>query len=77
MTRKASTAAASAGGARESNMLTFENCQGYLKNGKLKADDGTVLAVNGRALSTPIGYLQNCEKLQAQLSRKKRSVIVD
>jgi hypothetical protein len=48
MTRKASTAAASAGGVRESNMLTFENCQGYLKNGKLKADDGTVLAVNGR-----------------------------
>lgn len=26
--------------------MTFENCQGYLKNGKLKADDGTVLAVN-------------------------------
>ncbi|KAI9770268.1 MAG: putative PHD type zinc finger protein with BAH domain-containing protein [Geoglossum simile] len=46
MARKASTAAASAGGARESNMLTFENCQGYLKGGKLKADDGTVLAVN-------------------------------
>ncbi len=27
--------------------MTFETCQGYLKNGKLKADDGTVLAVNG------------------------------
>ena len=28
--------------------MTFESCQGYLKNGKLKADDGTILAVNGR-----------------------------
>ena len=32
---------------RETNLMTFENCQGYLKNGKLKADDGTLLAVNG------------------------------
>ena len=32
---------------RETNLMTFEDCQGYLKNGKLKADDGTVLAVNG------------------------------
>lgn len=32
---------------RETNMLTFENSQGYLKDGKLKADDGTVLGVNG------------------------------
>lgn len=32
---------------RETNLMTFESCQGYLKNGKLKADDGTVLAVNG------------------------------
>ena len=32
---------------RETNLMTFENCHGYLKNGKLKADDGTVLAVNG------------------------------
>ncbi|KAL1956894.1 hypothetical protein VTO42DRAFT_6742 [Malbranchea cinnamomea] len=29
-----------------SNMMTFNNCRGYLKNGKLKADDGTVLAPN-------------------------------
>jgi len=33
---------------RMTNLMTFENCQGYLKNGKLKADDGTVLAVNGK-----------------------------
>ena len=32
---------------RETNLMTFETCRGYLKNGKLKADDGTVLAVNG------------------------------
>lgn len=32
---------------RQTNLMTFETCQGYLKNGKLKADDGTVLAVNG------------------------------
>lgn len=32
---------------RETNLMTFENCQGYLKNGKLKADDGTILAANG------------------------------
>lgn len=29
--------------------MTFDNCQGYLKSGKLKADDGTVLAVNGKS----------------------------
>ncbi|WEW58731.1 putative PHD type zinc finger protein with BAH domain-containing protein [Emydomyces testavorans] len=28
------------------NMMTFNNSRGYLKNGKLKADDGTVLAPN-------------------------------
>lgn len=32
---------------RETNMLSFETCRGYLKNGKLKADDGTLLGVNG------------------------------
>lgn len=32
---------------RTTNLMTFEHCQGYLKNGKLKADDGTTLAVNG------------------------------
>ena len=33
-----------------SNLMTFDHCQGYLKNGKLKADDGTTLAVNGESL---------------------------
>jgi hypothetical protein len=28
-------------------MLTFENSQGYLKDGKLKADDGTILGIDG------------------------------
>ncbi|KAL6715841.1 putative PHD type zinc finger protein with BAH domain-containing protein [Lecanora helva] len=31
---------------KATNLMTFEGCQGYLKNGKLKADDGTVLAIN-------------------------------
>ena len=44
--RKA-TAAVSSARHRETNMLTFENSQGYLKDGKLKADDGTVLGING------------------------------
>ena len=29
-------------------MLSFEMSQGYLKHGKLKADDGTTLAINGK-----------------------------
>lgn len=32
---------------RISNMMTFDKSDGYLKNGKLKADDGTVLSANG------------------------------
>ncbi|KAJ9669106.1 putative PHD type zinc finger protein with BAH domain-containing protein [Coniosporium apollinis] len=34
-------------GARETNMLTFEKSKAILKNGKLVADDGTIVAVNG------------------------------
>lgn len=33
-------------------MLSFEDSKGYLKNGGLRADDGTVLTVNGMYLST-------------------------
>lgn len=44
--RKALTAA-SVNGHRATNMLSFETSQGYLKNGELRADDGTVLAING------------------------------
>jgi hypothetical protein len=32
---------------RESNMLSFEDCGGCLTDGKLVADDGTVLGLNG------------------------------
>ena len=53
-TRRASAVVPTAGGIRESNMLTFESCQGYLKNGKLKADDGTILGVNGMSESITI-----------------------
>lgn len=42
------TATLSSARHRETNMLTFENSQGYLKDGKLKADDGTLLGINGK-----------------------------
>ncbi|KAL8974731.1 MAG: hypothetical protein Q9197_001023 [Variospora fuerteventurae] len=41
-TSKSTTAA----GSRSTNMLSFETSHGFLKNGKLTADNGTVLAVN-------------------------------
>jgi hypothetical protein len=47
-TRRASIATQSVTGFRESNMLSFENCAGRLKDGKLVADDGTTLGVNGK-----------------------------
>ncbi|KAI4247716.1 MAG: hypothetical protein L6R40_001302 [Gallowayella cf. fulva] len=37
---------ASTNGSRTTNMLSFDVSQGFLKNGELKADDGTALAVN-------------------------------
>jgi hypothetical protein len=36
------------GGFPETNMLSFDNCNAKPKHGKLVADDGTVLEVNGR-----------------------------
>ena len=45
--RTASGAAAVASG-RAVNLMTFENCRGYLKNGKLRADDGTTISVDGQ-----------------------------
>ncbi|KAL8862882.1 MAG: hypothetical protein Q9178_000824 [Gyalolechia marmorata] len=39
-------ATTSTSGPRTTNMLSFEESKGYLKNGVLKADDGTLLAVN-------------------------------
>jgi len=54
-TRRASIATQFATGFRESNMLSFENCAGRLKDGKLVADDGTMLAVNG--MQRLISYL--------------------
>ncbi|KKY18402.1 putative phd finger and bah domain protein [Phaeomoniella chlamydospora] len=33
----------------ESNMMTFQRSGSYLKNGKLKADDGTALSINDHA----------------------------
>ena len=46
--RMAHHAPPSSGTLRETNMLNFETSQGYLKHGRLVADDGTRLAVNGK-----------------------------
>ena len=46
-TRRTSAAIPAAGGSRETYMLSFETSQGFLKNGKLRADDGTLLGLNG------------------------------
>jgi hypothetical protein len=46
-TTRRSTAATAANSARETNMMTFEKSRAMLKNGKLDADDGTSLSVNG------------------------------
>ena len=54
-TRKASHAIPSGGACRrEANMFSFETSQGYLRNGKLKADDGTLFAVNGKCRAFPL-----------------------
>ncbi|KAH8815068.1 hypothetical protein F5884DRAFT_163041 [Xylogone sp. PMI_703] len=45
-TRRANTAAQMSGSFRESNMMTFDNCGGYMKDDYLVADDGTILKVN-------------------------------
>ncbi|MCJ1283740.1 putative PHD type zinc finger protein with BAH domain-containing protein [Xylographa opegraphella] len=45
-TRLAHHAPPASGTIRETNMLTFETSQGYLKHGKLVADDGTRLGIN-------------------------------
>jgi hypothetical protein len=51
-TRRGSIAALSALAHRESNMLSFEACGARLsKEGKLVADDGTTLSVNGKQAS--------------------------
>ena len=43
-----SHASTSTSNARESNMYSFDRSQGYLKHGKLKADDDTTFSINGR-----------------------------
>jgi hypothetical protein len=37
-----------ASSARESNMLTFENTGAMLKNGRMEADDGQTVSINGK-----------------------------
>lgn len=43
-------------GYSETNMLTFENCAGKPKDGKMVADDGTVLEVNGKCILVCFDY---------------------
>ena len=47
---------------RTTTLMTFEGCQGYLKNGKLKADDGTWLAVGGKLLFAQSLLIHLCIK---------------
>lgn len=47
VTRGSHTAAQGNGGVQDSNMLTFDTCQGRPTGGTLVSDDGTVLKVNG------------------------------
>lgn len=51
-------------GLRETAMLSFETCAARLKDGKLKADDGTILSVNGTlffpSMSTLLTYSRSC-----------------
>ncbi|KAK0126255.1 putative PHD type zinc finger protein with BAH domain-containing protein [Cadophora gregata] len=49
VTRRSSIALYTGNSLEDSNMLSFENCGGRLKNKKLVADDGTVLEVNDHA----------------------------
>lgn len=44
---KKSLGGGGASGYAETNMMSFEDCQGRPKNNTLTADDGTILAVNG------------------------------
>jgi hypothetical protein len=46
--RKASMATQVIAGFRATNMLSFDNCGARLEGGKLRADDGTILEVNGK-----------------------------
>lgn len=39
---------------RTTTLMTFEDSQGYLINGRLKADDGTWLAIGGKHDSLPV-----------------------
>jgi hypothetical protein len=61
-TRRASMVAHTLNGFQDSNMLSFENCGARLKGGKLIADDGTVLEVNGELIFKYI-YAGDMEEL--------------
>lgn len=58
VTRGASLILQDQSGFKDSNILTFDACEGNLTDGKMIADDGTILGVNGKAYS--IGCLIRC-----------------
>lgn len=45
--RQGAAGVPSATSMRATNIMTFENCQGCLRNGRLEADNGDVLSING------------------------------
>lgn len=60
----------SVAGYGETNLLTFENCKARPKDGKMIADDGTVLEVNGEFCPSAPHYV-----LWSVLTRRCRSCV--
>lgn len=56
ITRGAHMATQINGGVQDSNMLTFEACQGRPKGGTLVSDDGTVLKINGKLVDLAVHF---------------------
>jgi hypothetical protein len=50
---KRGTQPTAAPGSRETNMMTFESTGALLKNGRLEADDGQTISINGKFLNSP------------------------
>ncbi|KAG8526969.1 uncharacterized protein KY384_008398 [Bacidia gigantensis] len=49
---------------RTTNLMTFESCRRYVKNGKLKSDDGTILSVNGKSTIKPCVCLHKLDTVR-------------
>ncbi len=76
--RKASTAGIAeqpTSSLSDSNMLSFEGCGAHLKDGKLEADDGTVLQVNGKQPQNPKQYVTFSDSLKLTGPRSRVSCL--